>query len=119
MCSSHALFHCIPSFSAIACNFNVLLASLELANTQITIFNDIFVDEIINVHICPNKMCESVGTCTFRSGDLFYDLARANSVALVQMEAFNASLDLAKLEVGQVINMPGKCHNETSSYIRG
>jgi len=82
VCSSHALFHCIPSLSAIACHFNFILASLKLANTQITNFN-IFDCEIINVHICPNKLCESVGTRTFRSGDVFYDLALANSVALV------------------------------------
>ncbi|EME41175.1 carbohydrate-binding module family 50 protein [Dothistroma septosporum NZE10] len=102
------------TLSAIAKDFNITLAALEGANTQIANPDVISIGELINIPICPNSQCATVGTYIIVSGDLFVDLATTHHTTIGQIKALNNNVDPESLAIGQQIVLPQNCMNITA-----
>ncbi|SMR60353.1 unnamed protein product [Zymoseptoria tritici ST99CH_1E4] len=103
------------SFSAIATSFNITLASLEARNPQIPNYDLIFPGQVINTPLCPNSVCDSIGTYVIESGDIFYNLAQKNNVTVGQLESLNVNVNVTDIHPGDIIILPHNCHNITAS----
>ncbi|KAM3415019.1 hypothetical protein BST61_g10156 [Cercospora zeina] len=103
------------TFTSIAGDFNITLGALEGANSQVSDPNSINVGQVINVPVCPNSQCDSVGTYSIAKGDLFYDLANNYHTTVGALKALNPTVNVTDIQVGQQIILPKNCHNITSS----
>ncbi|KAF1345524.1 hypothetical protein BDV97DRAFT_402102 [Delphinella strobiligena] len=92
----------------IANEFNITLDSLAAANPQIADINVIDVNELLNIPVCANTMCVAA-TYIIKSGDTFYQLAKAWGSTTGQVLASNLALDPYNLAIGQEIILPQKC----------
>lgn len=103
------------TLTKVAGEFNITLPALEGANSQISDFNSIQVGQTINVPVCPNSKCSSVGTYDIVKGDLFYDLANKYHTTVGALLALNPMVNATDIPIGQQIILPKNCHNITAS----
>lgn len=99
------------SLNAIANDFNITLASVLAANSDIINPDLIQISQIINIPVCPRSCCDWVGTYNIKSGDTFTALAKKYHTTVGQIKALNSRVDPAALQVGQQIILPKKCKN--------
>jgi LysM repeat protein len=101
------------TLSNIAADYQITLAGLVAANTQIENIDLIFPDQLINIPICPNSQC-LVKTYTIKSGDLFFDLAAKYGTTVGNIKGVNLNVDPTKLAVNQTILLPKHCKIATA-----
>ncbi|KAF9691929.1 hypothetical protein EKO04_009804 [Ascochyta lentis] len=97
------------SLSSIASDFNITLSALESANKAITSADSIPVGQLLNVTVCPNSRCHSIGTYTIKQGDTFFDLAIEFGTTAGQIKSVNANVDPLTLQIDSQIVLPKKC----------
>ena len=103
------------TLTAIAKDFNITLPSLIAANSQIANPDVIDVGQVINIPVCPNSQCSTVGTYSIVSGDIFFDLATKYHTTVGQIKALNPTVNVTAIAVGQQIILPQDCKNVTTA----
>lgn len=96
------------TMTSIANQFNVTLAALEAVNPGIQNFDQIQVDQVINI---PGNAPVPLGKCVVSEGDTMSTIADQVHTSLAALEAANphiANYDL--IYVGQTLNLPEGAH---------
>ena len=92
---------------AIAREFGIPLADLLDANPNVDPANLVVGSQICLPGIAPEPDCPGGQLYTIRAGDTFYQLSRRFNVSLDDLLAANPGVDPNRLQVGQVICIPG------------
>ncbi|KAH9864501.1 hypothetical protein J1614_010435 [Plenodomus biglobosus] len=99
------------SLNAIAGDFNITLASVIAANSDIANPDLIQVSQVINIPVCPNSCCDWVGTYNIKSGDTFTALAKTYGTTVGQIKALNSRVDPSNIAIDQQIILPQNCRD--------
>lgn len=95
------------SLSAIASRIPITLSALESANAQIQDFDLIFINQTINIPLCPACIANGTSSYTVVSGDSLSAIAGNFSVSLAGLLAQNPAVTNPDLIYpGQVLSIP-------------
>ncbi|KAI5248362.1 extracellular protein 6 [Aureobasidium subglaciale] len=95
--------------SKIADDFEITLAALEQANSQISNPDLIYPGQVINIPVCEGSSC-IVAPYQIKKGDLYYDLAQTYHTTVGQIEAYNPNVDPLNITIGITIQLPQNCN---------